>query len=388
MKTTRRQLNALSRRGFLHRGSLFLAGTLAGVSSACTVLDRRRRPPLRIAVLTDCHYADKAPAGSRHYRDSLAKVREAVARFNEAEASLAIELGDFVDAAPEVDTEVEYLKTIEAEYAKFHGDRHYVLGNHCVYTLTKEEFLDNCAARAAHYSFDVDDFHLVVLDACYRADGVAYGRRNYDWTDTAIPAPELEWPEEIRILLGSLQSEKALWALKGCISIRQTGGRLHPLRGSFVARTETSGLFGPAGWFLRNVYDLQQPHEQWLFDNQRGVVAAGLRLGRRRDAMPGDERAWNFPIDTVHWSELRHYARWAASLERLENGHVRIVLRAPEPQKQLQEFALGLRCFVGHADQRGASEGCVQIGYYPVAESVLVAEATQLDRLTRTRVTR
>ena len=165
-----------------------------GAAISCTaVADPRRRPSVRLGVLTDCHYADKTPAGSRHYRDSLTKVRQAVARFNAAEASLAIELGDFVDAAPEVDTEVEYLKTIDAEYAKFHGDRHYVLGNHCVFTLTKEEFIYNSAALAAHYSFDRGDFHFVVLDACYRADGVSYGRRNFDWKDTNLPAAELDW---------------------------------------------------------------------------------------------------------------------------------------------------------------------------------------------------
>ena len=189
-----RTFHSPGRRAFLHRGSLFLAGAAAGLAPACSVESQRRaHPPVRVGLLTDCHYADKEPAGSRHYRDSLAKVRQAVARFNEAAASVAIELGDFVDAAPEVETEVEYLRAIDAEYARFHGERHYVLGNHCVYTLTKEEFLENSAARATYYSFDEGRFHFVVLDACYRSDGVAYGRKNFEWTDTAIPEPELAW---------------------------------------------------------------------------------------------------------------------------------------------------------------------------------------------------
>ena len=193
VKEITRPRDGLSRRAFLHGGSLFLAGTAVGAVGSCTAVDPVRRSSVRLGLLTDCHYADKVPAGSRHYRESLTKVRQAVARFNEAGASVAIELGDFVDAAPEVDTEVEYLKTIDAEYAKFHGDRHYVLGNHCVFTLTKEEFIDNCAAVAAHYSFDLGAFHFVVLDACYRADGVGYGRKNFDWKDTNLPAAELDW---------------------------------------------------------------------------------------------------------------------------------------------------------------------------------------------------
>ncbi len=36
------------------------------------------RKPLRFGILTDAHYADRTPSGSRHYADSIAKVREAV----------------------------------------------------------------------------------------------------------------------------------------------------------------------------------------------------------------------------------------------------------------------------------------------------------------------
>ncbi|MCA9417497.1 MAG: metallophosphoesterase, partial [Candidatus Omnitrophica bacterium] len=79
---------------------------------------------------------------------------------------------------------------------KFSGDRHYVLGNHCVWTLTKEQFRDNSGARATHYSFDKNGVHIIILDACYRADGVPYGNRNYEWTDTEIPPAEQEWLEE------------------------------------------------------------------------------------------------------------------------------------------------------------------------------------------------
>jgi alkaline phosphatase len=34
-----------------------------------------------------------------------------------------------------------------------------------------------------------------VLDACFRSDGIPYGRENFIWTDTFIPEEELEWLE-------------------------------------------------------------------------------------------------------------------------------------------------------------------------------------------------
>ena len=74
-------------------------------------------------------------------------------------------------------------------------DRHHVLGNHCVDTLTKEEFLDRVGQERSFYSFDVGGYHFVVLDACFRSDGQPYGRKNFEWTDANIPAHEVEWLE-------------------------------------------------------------------------------------------------------------------------------------------------------------------------------------------------
>jgi alkaline phosphatase len=170
---------------------LVLAG--AAVGKSVLAAGTEATAAVRVGLMTDLHYADKAAAGTRYYRDSILKVREAVGKFNSTGATMAVELGDFVDAAEEVATEVGYLEKIEAEYAKFQGDRHYVFGNHCVWSLTKAQFADHCGARAGHYSFDKNGFHFVALDACYRADGVAYGKKNYEWTDTEIPPAEREW---------------------------------------------------------------------------------------------------------------------------------------------------------------------------------------------------
>ena len=70
-----------------------------------------------------------------------------------------------------------------------------MLGNHCVYTLTKDEFLGGVGQRKSYYSFDVADYHFVVLDSCFRSDGTPYGRKNFQWTDPNIPPAEAEWLE-------------------------------------------------------------------------------------------------------------------------------------------------------------------------------------------------
>jgi alkaline phosphatase len=180
----------------LRDGALLLAGATFGgarASLAWAAEEGEAKPQLRVGLLTDVHYGDLPPRGTRYYRQSLDKVREAVARFNEERAELAFELGDLIDAAKDAKAEIGHLRAIEAEYARFRGKRNYVLGNHCVYTLTKEQFLANSGMKAPHYSFDQGGFHFVVLDACFRADGVPYGGRNAHWTDTDIPAAQLDW---------------------------------------------------------------------------------------------------------------------------------------------------------------------------------------------------
>lgn len=151
------------------------------------------RPALRIGLVADVQYADKDSEIGRHYRDSLGKLREAVARFNEEKADLLIELGDLVDAGDTVAEETAYLKAVEAELVKFRGDGHYVLGNHCLWSLTRDEYRKVCAGRGEHYSFDKGGFHFVILDACYRPDGATYGAKNSRWQESLIPEAERRW---------------------------------------------------------------------------------------------------------------------------------------------------------------------------------------------------
>lgn len=147
----------------------------------------------RIGLVTDMHYADKPAAGTRHYRETLAKLSDAAREFKEKKIETLVELGDFIDAAENVETELGYLQTIINPFKELCGDRHHVLGNHCVDTLTKEEFLSAVGQERSYYSFDRGETHFVVLDACFRSDGAPYGRKNFQWTDANIIRAELDW---------------------------------------------------------------------------------------------------------------------------------------------------------------------------------------------------
>ncbi len=185
----------LNRRGFLRGGTLFLAaGSLARGSAP--IASAGERSLVRFGVITDLHYADKPAAGTRYYRETPSKLAEAAARFREEAPDFLVELGDLIDAADSVADELAYLERINGDFAAIGERRHYVLGNHCVDTLTKEEFLGAVGQARSFDSFDSGGVHFIVLDSCFRADGKPYGRKNSHWTDANIPSHEVDWLRE------------------------------------------------------------------------------------------------------------------------------------------------------------------------------------------------
>lgn len=179
-----------TRRAFLQNSTLCLAGF-----SSLRAADLDAKPLLRVGLMTDLHYADKAPTKTRYYREALAKLDEAVEHMNREKPALVVELGDFIDQADSVEKEIEWLRTMESHFARLSMPRHYVLGNHCVGTLTKQEFAANTKAAGGFESFEAAGVTFVSLDACFREDGTPYARKNFDWKDANVTKAELAWLE-------------------------------------------------------------------------------------------------------------------------------------------------------------------------------------------------
>lgn len=202
----------IGRRAFLERGTLILATAATMATTGCSEQQRtgeipptreltetppvveESKKPIRIGLMTDLHYADKPEYGSRFYRETLDKLDEASTEFLVSRIDFVVELGDLIDKADTVDTEQSYLKTINKKFSMIAKDRHYVLGNHCVDTLTKDDFLDGVEQKESYYSFDRNRFHFIVLDACFRKDNEPYGGgKKFEAADSNIPPKEIEW---------------------------------------------------------------------------------------------------------------------------------------------------------------------------------------------------
>lgn len=86
----------IGRRAFLQNGTLLL--TAAATTNIPQLFAEESRTGVRVGLVTDLHFANKAPAGTRHYRESIAKLTEASQLFEKQRTDFVVELGDLSDA--------------------------------------------------------------------------------------------------------------------------------------------------------------------------------------------------------------------------------------------------------------------------------------------------
>ncbi|GHT46587.1 alkaline phosphatase [Planctomycetales bacterium] len=176
----------LTRRAFLVQGTLVVSGAFA--------IAEVQSSALKIGLFTDIHYDEKEHHGNRYFRESPAKLAAAAEDFEKHQIDFLVELGDLIDSSESPEADKKYLQTINDSLKRISKRRYYVIGNHCVATLTKDEFLSEIGQEKSYFSFDSHGYHFVVLDACFGQDGIPYGRgSNKDWKDTKIPDAELDW---------------------------------------------------------------------------------------------------------------------------------------------------------------------------------------------------
>ncbi|MHC4974482.1 MAG: VIT domain-containing protein [Planctomycetota bacterium] len=143
--------------------------------------------------------------------------------------------------------------------------------------------------------------------------------------DEPVPA----WDAATVALVRRLDRRAALQALEGGVEVRQEGGAVHALHGRPISHDTAHGIYGPAGWFVRTASRWGEPLDAWLLGDERGVVAVGRRLGRRRAAVDSDRREWWFPLRDHSLRDLaRVYATWSVETRR-EDGIVELVFTPP-----------------------------------------------------------
>ncbi len=186
----------MDRRDFLKR----LSGGILLATLPCHYSCKIPTRSLRFGIVTDIHYADREPWGTRFYKGSIAKLQHAIDLFNKEDLDFIIELGDLKDQNIPGNKEetIGFLKKIESVFKSYKGPSYHVLGNHDMDCISKEDFLQYTsnpgnADKKTYYSFDVRNIRFIVLDANFNEDGTPYDSGNFDWTQAYLPKEQLEW---------------------------------------------------------------------------------------------------------------------------------------------------------------------------------------------------
>ncbi|MDF1853627.1 MAG: metallophosphoesterase [Verrucomicrobiales bacterium] len=139
------------------RRKFISAATVAAVAHPCV---RAEEKLFSIGLIADAQYVDAKPAGIRHYRNSIQKLRNAVNSINKSQVDFSIHLGDLIDR------EFKSFDAILAPLSKLESPVYQILGNHDfdVADEQKENVMGKMSMKTSYSSFSKNGFRFVFLD--------------------------------------------------------------------------------------------------------------------------------------------------------------------------------------------------------------------------------
>lgn len=179
------------------RRSFLKSVPLAGLATSFAAEAEPAAGGLTFGFITDVHHGT-------HGNDQVARIRQFVDAAIARKPEFIIQCGDFCCAKGGIDTAKEFL----AEWNRFPGGKHHVIGNHDCDFQTKEDLVAAWKIPGPYYSFDAGGFHFVILDRNHFIDGegktVPFAKGN--WYDihrkggpghlarvSCIDEPQLDW---------------------------------------------------------------------------------------------------------------------------------------------------------------------------------------------------
>ena len=139
----------------------FLVLSTAAASASISAAEGHGEVPLvSFGLITDVQYADAEPQGERHFRESLPKLRAAVADLADERLAFTLHPGDLIDRD---------FASFAAVLPHFTGLGHpvrHVLGNHdfSVTDGEKPRVVATLGMPSAYYRFEASGVRFVVLD--------------------------------------------------------------------------------------------------------------------------------------------------------------------------------------------------------------------------------
>jgi 3',5'-cyclic AMP phosphodiesterase CpdA len=111
-------------------------------------------------VIADPQYVNAPPAGTRHYRASLAKLEAAVTQLNQQELAFTVTLGDLIDH------DFASFDPVLERYAKLKSPHRILPGNHdfAVSEPDKSRVMEKLGLTTGYQSFSHGSWRLLIVD--------------------------------------------------------------------------------------------------------------------------------------------------------------------------------------------------------------------------------
>jgi len=130
---------------------------LGAVSFQPTAWAKDNKERFAFGLIADAQYCDCDTNGTRNYRASLNKMREAVDTFNKTDLAFTIQLGDIIDR-----DQASFSKIVPL-YNQIKGQKYHVLGNHD-FPVPTDEVVKILDMPKSYYDFSQDGWRFIVLD--------------------------------------------------------------------------------------------------------------------------------------------------------------------------------------------------------------------------------
>ena len=211
---------------------------------------------MRLGLFTDLHFGDGIREGTRFCHLGLKKLEVALQAFEAARVDAIVGLGDLVDSAPTPEEEGRQLRAVCTQLSAAGRPVYPVPGNHCVWSLTKQEYCAITGVDRTWRSATLGGWQLLFLDGCFRSDGVDYGRQNNDWKDALVSEEQVTWLRETLsegdrpafVFIHQRLDVEPPYGVKNAAELREILQQSGRVRGVFQghehggARTEIAGI--------------------------------------------------------------------------------------------------------------------------------------------------
>lgn len=183
---------------------VFFAVVLSGVGISRAVslgqkAIREAETSLRFGAIGDFEYGTRKKVGNKLVSLASSELEKVVNYYNaEWHPVFVVEMGDMVESSGVKQTKaLDQFRFIDSVFRKVNARTEYVLGNHDLRSLSKEEVRGILGLSDNHRFFDEGEWRFVIMDTNFdrKSDGAPRGPHHY--VSGFVPESEFVWLEQV-----------------------------------------------------------------------------------------------------------------------------------------------------------------------------------------------